>query len=77
MALRGPFYRLETAYADGSTEFLTQRIVAVPRAELALHENYPNPFNPGTVLSFILPGRASVTLDIHDVSEKLVRRLVC
>lgn len=69
-------YRLEAINTDGSTAILAERDVTVPRAELALHQNYPNPFNPGTVLSFTLPERAAVTLDIYDVSGRLVRRLV-
>jgi len=68
--------RLEALYTDGSTTILAEQIVTVPGAELApLHQNYPNPFNRGTVLSFTLPGRASVTLDIYDVAGRLVRRL--
>ncbi len=69
-------YRLEVLYTDGSSTVLAEKIVTVPRAELALHQNYPNPFNPGTVLSFTLPGQANVTLDIYEVSGRLVRRLV-
>ncbi len=36
----------------------------------------PNPFNPITTLSYSLPAQTVVTLSIHDVSGRLVRRLV-
>jgi flagellar hook assembly protein FlgD len=35
----------------------------------------PNPFNPRTSISFYLPARTSVHLDIYDVSGALVRHL--
>jgi len=36
----------------------------------------PNPFAPGTSLHFILPESAGVSLTIHDVAGRVVRRLV-
>ncbi|MBK7046614.1 MAG: S8 family serine peptidase [bacterium] len=37
---------------------------------------YPNPFNPRTTLRFALPAATNVTLEIHDLAGRLVRRLV-
>jgi len=68
-------YRLEAISANGSSTILAEQMVTLPEAELALHQNHPNPFNPGTVISFTLPERAAVTLDIYDVAGRLVRRL--
>ncbi len=42
----------------------------------ALHNNYPNPFNPITNIMFDLPRPSHVRLDIFDVSGRLVRTLV-
>jgi hypothetical protein len=43
----------------------------------ALYQNVPNPFNPVTTIRFDVPGSgARITLDIYDVSGRLVTRLV-
>jgi hypothetical protein len=38
--------------------------------------NYPNPFNPRTTISFVLPEPAAVRLTVFDMSGRLVRQLV-
>ncbi|MDX2473638.1 MAG: proprotein convertase P-domain-containing protein, partial [Candidatus Krumholzibacteria bacterium] len=42
----------------------------------ALHDNYPNPFNPITNINFDLPKAGHVSLRIYDLSGRLVRSLV-
>ncbi|MCK6559484.1 T9SS type A sorting domain-containing protein [candidate division KSB1 bacterium] len=42
----------------------------------ALHPNYPNPFNPVTVMKFDLPKATHVTLIIYDVLGRRVRTLI-
>ena len=42
----------------------------------ALRGNYPNPFNPMTRIAFDLPEPAAVTLEVFDVTGRLVRTLV-
>jgi hypothetical protein len=44
--------------------------------QVLLHENYPNPFNPSTSLSFSLPKQMPVRLDIFNVKGQLVNTLV-
>ncbi len=39
-------------------------------------DNYPNPFNANTTIVFDLNRATSVTLDIHDITGRLIRRLV-
>lgn len=41
-----------------------------------LHENYPNPFNPVTLIKYQLPFKSSVTLKIFDILGKEVETLV-
>jgi len=42
----------------------------------ALHNNYPNPFNPRTTIAFDLPEESHMTLIIYDISGREVVRLV-
>ena len=42
----------------------------------ALHEAYPNPFNPQTTISFDLPQRARASLRVYAVTGDLVRTLL-
>jgi hypothetical protein len=45
--------------------------------EPAIIGNYPNPFNPGTVIAYRLPeGRHETRLDVLDAAGQLVRSLV-
>lgn len=46
----------------------------LPR-EVTLHENYPNPFNPSTTISFDLPERADVHLSVYDAMGRRVSTL--
>lgn len=41
----------------------------------ALLQNFPNPFNPDTWIPFVLGEDADVTLNVFDISGRLIRRL--
>jgi hypothetical protein len=43
---------------------------------VVLHQNVPNPFNPSTTIYYDLPKDANVTVQIFDVSGRLLRTLV-
>jgi hypothetical protein len=45
-------------------------------AQTKLHGNYPNPFNPETVISFDLSEDSKVKLSIYDMKGSLVRTLL-
>ena len=44
--------------------------------QLVLEQNFPNPFNPATMIAFELPQAGFVRLAIHDARGRLVRTLV-
>ena len=53
-------------------EYLSTVSEGIP-TEFALHENYPNPFNPTTTLRFDLPQVSDITLTIYNMLGQRVR----
>ena len=70
-------YRLEVELQDGTSTIMgiASGQLLVP-TRFALGNNRPNPFNPVTVIPYALPGKSEVTLNIYDVTGRLVRTLV-
>jgi hypothetical protein len=70
-------YRLKQIDLDGSYEYsdvVTSLLENV--SEFVLDQNFPNPFNPVTRISYTLPERASVRLKVYDMLAKEVSELV-
>ncbi len=58
--------------ADGGVSEVPQTV----GGPMTLRDNVPNPFNPATNIRFELAAETDVRLDIHDVSGRLVKKLV-
>lgn len=69
-------YRIEMAVEGGTRCLFETDPVTVPTADIVLHQNYPNPCNPSTTVSYYIPAAGMVTLEIFDPSGRLIVRLV-
>jgi hypothetical protein len=45
-------------------------------SKFSLHNNYPNPFNQSTVITYSIPARTAVKLTIYDLQGKQIATLV-
>jgi hypothetical protein len=62
---------------DGRERILFEtKEIDVPRGTMMLYSNYPNPFNPQTTISFYIPERTMVHMDIYSVNGSHVRNLI-
>ena len=69
-----------TAIADNfgqfSSDMLTTNDNETLPGKFALHPNYPNPFNPSTVISYDIAKSSDVSLVIYDMRGRVVKDLV-
>lgn len=68
-------YRIGCVESGSSTVLFETEVIQVPEAALALDQNIPNPFNPSTTISWFLPEKMRVRLEIFDISGRPVRVL--
>ena len=61
-------------YVDVSTTITDEPFVQ-PR-QFRLFQNFPNPFNPSTLIQFSLPEDESTTLTVYDIKGRVIRTLV-
>ncbi len=71
-------YRLKQVDFNGNTEYhiLNGDVVIGTPSKFELSQNYPNPFNPVTKIDFEIPVDGKVSLNVYDMSGKLVSTLV-
>jgi len=61
-------------FFDAPTEIESDYSI-IPK-EFQLYQNFPNPFNPGTVIGYQLPVSSDVTLKVYDLLGREVATLV-
>jgi hypothetical protein len=69
------YYEVEGGEFIKSTEKILTTVNLIPD-RFNLSQNFPNPFNPSTTISFDLPEDVSVRIDIFDVSGRRIRTLL-
>lgn len=70
-------YRLRIIDYDGSFEYSNVLSVIVKSpVKYSLSQNFPNPFNPSTIIAYQIPERGHVLLKIYDVLGNEVSTLV-
>ncbi len=71
-------YRLKQVDLDGTYSYSkTINIDFIPKPnEYALLDNYPNPFNPNTVIGYRLADKSLVTIKVYDLIGREVATLV-
>ena len=60
---------------DLSTSVATNSTPPIPKG-YELEQNFPNPFNPSTMIKFTLPISGQTTMTVHDVLGRAIKTLV-
>jgi hypothetical protein len=70
-------YRLKQVDFDGTFEYSnTIEVEVLAPKEFALNQNFPNPFNPSTMITFSLAVDAKVSLKVFDILGQEVMTIV-
>jgi len=71
------FYRLKQIDFDGQSEYSNEiEVTGDLPDKFNLSQNFPNPFNPSTVINYQLPVDSKVTLKLFDILGKEVATLI-
>jgi len=71
----------DTTWSDETWQFSVSRELRIDSGKslphsYALHQSYPNPFNPSTTIHYSIPKTSQVTLAIFNIQGQLVEKLV-
>lgn len=70
------YYRLKQINADGSSKLLPPVSVSLlPSEEPVLYDNYPNPFNASTIISFEIPETGEAELSVFNILGEKIKTL--
>ena len=66
----------DTVYRSIQTVTSVKESHIVVPSQFVLYQNFPNPFNPSTIISYLLPSNTIVSLGIYDVLGRKILTLV-
>lgn len=71
-------YRLKQSDINGNIEYfeLDETVSILNPEQFTLYQNFPNPFNPSTVITYKITEPSRVRLILYDAVGKVVRQLV-
>ncbi|MBK9402920.1 MAG: T9SS type A sorting domain-containing protein [Ignavibacteria bacterium] len=71
-------YRLKQLDYNGNFEYynLSEEILIGSPDKFSLSQNFPNPFNPNTIINYQLATNSNVTIKVYDISGKEVLTLL-
>jgi len=72
----GPIFSIDSGFGQFIGTNLTSNKEIVYPLEFALHPNYPNPFNPSTMITYDLENKANVRLDIYDLMGRKISNII-
>jgi hypothetical protein len=61
---------------QGSKSLTSTLNITLTPSEITLFDNYPNPFNPKTIISFSLPNESQVKLTVYSITGEKVKELI-
>jgi endonuclease/exonuclease/phosphatase family metal-dependent hydrolase len=64
-------------FADFNFSVKTELKRELSVAGFELYQNFPNPFNPNTTISFEIPRSAMIQLTVYDIRGKVIKILAC
>ena len=59
----------------GNPESIESELNTILPAEFSLGENFPNPFNPSTIIPVSIPEESGLTLKVYDILGQEIRTI--
>jgi len=71
------FLKVKGTYSKVNDEMTeSEEISSKEKFDFKLNDNFPNPFNPSTKISFEIPENGHVKLSVYDITGRLIKTLV-
>ncbi|MHA2032491.1 MAG: Ig-like domain-containing protein, partial [Candidatus Kariarchaeaceae archaeon] len=71
-AIRSRYYSL----LIGTENYILEKTSNLLPTDYVLYQNFPNPFNPSTLIRFAVPSQSNVTITVYNMLGELVSKLI-